>query len=144
MAKVSSKFASWAAKKIKEATKDKDYVKGDPRMTKRNVKESVAAAEMTKMSRAELEELAKKSRSIRGQAAIEELDRRILKTYLKKTGKLKDDRENPVYDTSTGARLSDPLSASDVRKEIEKRNAEAKAKGFNRGGMPARKSTVRK
>jgi hypothetical protein len=145
---VGSKLASWMAKKVKETPSKRDYSK-DPRMDKREVKETVAMVEMPKLSRAELEELAKSTRSIRGQAAMDELERRGLKKYLKKTGKLDDPKENPEYDSPRGARnkgqrLSDALSASEVREDMAEREAKAKARGLAKGGMPTKKAPAKK
>jgi hypothetical protein len=137
---VGAKLASWMSKKVKETPSKRDYSK-DTRMDKREVKETMAMVEMPKLSRAELLELAKSTRSIRGQAAADELERRGLKKYLKKTGKMDDPVENPEYDSPRGARnkgqrLSDALSASEVREDMADREAKAKAKGLYKGGMP--------
>jgi hypothetical protein len=138
---VTSKLAKYLGKKVKEAPPKR--AKNDPRMDKEEVKETARSVEMTRLSNAELKAIAEKSKNTyssgkkytRSDAALDEIERRGLKRSLKKEGKLKDDKENPVYDVDTGARLSDAYSASDLRKEIERRSKQAKDQGFKIGGM---------
>lgn len=138
---VTSKLAKYLGKKVKEAPPKR--AKNDPRMDKEEVKETARSVEMTKLSNAELKAIAEKAKNkyssgkkyTRSDAALDEIERRSLKRSLKKEGKLKDDKENPVYDVDTGARLSDAYSASDLRKEIERRSKQAKDQGFKAGGM---------
>jgi hypothetical protein len=143
---VTKKLANWMSKKIKDTPKT--IQKGDPRYDKEGLKADLLMVEMTKLSKKELEELAKKPRSKRGEAALDEMERRLRKKDVTKKGTYKDERENPVYDTKTGARLSDALSASDIRKEIEDRAVEAKQRGFAKGGVvkkpAAKKPAVKK
>ena len=149
---ISKKLAGYLAKKIKEAPKDVE--KGDPRTTKADLKEEALTVEMTKLSGAELKELAEKAnykystrgtKSTRSDAAMDEMDRRGLKKFLKKEGKAYDDPDhNPVYDETTGARLSDAFSASDMRKDIERRNKLAEEQGYNKGGMVKKKPAAKK
>jgi hypothetical protein len=146
---VTSKLAKYLGKKVKEAPPKR--AKNDPRMDKEEVKETARSVEMTKLSNAELKAIAEKSKNTyssgkkytRSDAALDEIERRGLKRSLKKEGKLKDDKENPVYDVDTGARLSDAYSASDLRKEIERRSKQAKDQGFKAGGM-VKKVAVKK
>lgn len=146
---VSSKLAQYLTKKVKEAPAKVE--KGDPRMSKEDVKETALSVEMTKLSNAELKALAEKAKyryssgakHTRSDAAMDEMDRRGLKKFMRQQGKKYDDESvNPVYDTDTGARLSDAYSASDLRKEIERRSKESKEKGFQKGGMVKAKMAV--
>ena len=147
---IAKKLSGYLSKKVKEAPKSVE--KGDPRMDKADVKEMAQSINMTRLSNAELDAIAEKAgytysskgRETRSDAALEELNRRGLKKYLKKEGKLSDDTENPVYDTATGARMSDALSSSDLRKEVERRSKEAKEKGYNKGGMVTKKKAPAK
>ena len=139
---VTTKLAKWMSKKIKDTPKT--IQKGDPRYDKEGLKADLLMVEMTKLPKKELEELAKKPRSKRGEAALDEMERRLRKKDVIKKGTYADERENPVYDTKTGARLSDALSASDIRKEIEDRAVEAKQRGFAKGGMVKKKPAAKK
>lgn len=146
---ISSKLAKYLANKVKEAPAKVE--KGDPRMSKEDVKETSLSVEMTKLSNAELKALAEKAKyryssgakHTRSDAAMDEMDRRGLKKFMRQQGKKYDDESvNPVYDVDTKARLSDAYSASDLRKEIERRNKESKDKGFKTGGMVKAKTAV--
>jgi len=147
---LAKKLSGYLSKKVKEAPKSVE--KGDPRMDKADVKETAQAISMTRLSNAELDAIAEKAnytysgkgKETRSDAALEEMNRRGLKKYLKKTGKLSDDIENPVYDTDTGARLSDALSSSDLRKDIERRSKLSKEQGYNKGGMVTKKKAPAK
>ena len=154
MAKLTSKLSSWIAKKMKDAPAKFD--KSNPVMPKDDMKEALRQIEMTKLSNAELKELAEKAkyrysgkpRSTRSDMAMDELDRRGLKKFMKQQKiKYDDDFHNPVYNDSTNKRLSDAYSASDLRKEIDRFKKQAKDKkgaGFQIGGMPAKKPVARK
>ena len=147
---LAKKLSGYLSKKVKEAPKSVE--KGDPRMDKADVKETANVVSMTRLSNAELDAIAEKAnysysgkeKLTRSDAALEEMNRRGLKKYLKKTGKLSDDIENPVYDTTTGARMSDAMSTSDLRKEVERRNKQAKEQGYNKGGMVTKKKAPAK
>ena len=147
---ITSKLAKYLGKKVKETPAKRE--KGDPRMERQDVRENARSIEMTKLSNAELKAMAEKAknryssgvRHTRSDAALDEIERRSLKKSLKKEGKLKDEKENPVYDVDTGARLSDAYSASDLRKEIQRREKEAKDKGLAKGGMVKKKPVAKK
>ena len=154
MAKPTGKMADWVAKKMKDAPAKFD--KSNPVMPKEDMKEALLQIEMTKLSNAELKELAEKakyrysgkSRYTRSDMAMDELDRRGLKKFMKQQKiKYDDDSHNPVYNDTTNKRLSDAYSASDLRKEIDRFKKGAKDKkgaGFQVGGMPAKKPVARK